>query len=378
MIMKRFILSLAMMFTVALSTMAMSYEQARERALFLTDKMAYELNLSEEQYEAAYEVNLDYLMSISTYDDLYGTYWTRRNLDLSYILLDWQYNAFCSAAYFYRPLTWNAGVWRFGIYARYPHRTYFYFGRPAFYATYCGGHSWRMNGGRSWYHGRSYGPRPGDSRFGMRDRYDRGDYRGSRNHGGGFNADRRPGRNDGFNTDRRPGRNDGNRPGNDNGRPGRGYRPGNDNNGQNRGWNNRNNGGSSVYRGGTDSGNSGRNIDVSGKSKPQDRGRAADFSTLRSSTRTTVDRVQNVRRDNVNTFNGGSSTRMSVSTSRPAQTFTPSSSSVSRNSGFNSRPSNRGSSFSSGHSSRSGSFGGGHSNNGGGRSGGGGGLGGRR
>ena len=44
----------------------MSYEHARSQALFLTDKMAYELNLTEEQYEAAFEVNLDYLMSIKT------------------------------------------------------------------------------------------------------------------------------------------------------------------------------------------------------------------------------------------------------------------------------------------------------------------------
>ncbi len=188
-IMKRFILSLAMLLTVCISTMAMSYEQARDRALFLTDKMAYELNLNDEQYEAAYEVNLDYLMSINTYDDLYGTYWTRRNLDLGYILFDWQYNAYCAAAYFYRPLTWADGIWRFGIYARYPNRAYFYFGRPGFYASYHGAHSWRMNGGQSWYHGRTFGPRPGESRFGMRDRFDRGDFGGHRtdNHSYGRN-----------------------------------------------------------------------------------------------------------------------------------------------------------------------------------------------
>ena len=81
---------------MTVSANAMSYEQARQQALFLTDKMAYELNLTEQQYEAAYEVNLDYLMSINTRDDLYGTYWTRRNLDLSYILFDWQYTAYCS------------------------------------------------------------------------------------------------------------------------------------------------------------------------------------------------------------------------------------------------------------------------------------------
>ena len=95
------------MMTMVVSASAMSYSQAREQALFLTDKMAYELNLNDAQYEAAYEINLDYLMGINTYDDLYGVYWTRRNMDLSYILLDWQYRAFCAAHYFYRPLSWD-------------------------------------------------------------------------------------------------------------------------------------------------------------------------------------------------------------------------------------------------------------------------------
>ena len=196
--MKKILLALVALLTLTTSAQAMSYEQARERALFLTDKMAYELNLTDDQYEAAYEVNLDYLMTVNTYDDLYGDYWRQRNLDLSYILLDWQYRSFCAASYFYRPIYWNAGCWHFGIYARYPHRTYFYFGRPHFYAVYRGGHSWRTNGGRSWYHGRTYGgPRPGsDRRWGMRDGFDRGDYghgyhgnkparfgNGSQNHG---------------------------------------------------------------------------------------------------------------------------------------------------------------------------------------------------
>lgn len=196
--MKKILLALVALLTLTTSAQAMSYEQARERALFLTDKMAYELNLTDDQYEAAYEINLDYLMTVNTYDDLYGEYWRQRNLDLSYILLDWQYRSFCAASYFYRPIYWNAGYWHFGIYARYPHRTYFYFGRPHFYAVYRGGHSWRTNGGRSWYHGRTYGgPRPGsDRRWGMRDGFDRGDYghgyhgnkparfgNGSQNHG---------------------------------------------------------------------------------------------------------------------------------------------------------------------------------------------------
>ena len=148
--MKRMIIALVAMFMMTFTTVsAMSYEQARQQALFLTDKMAYELNLTEDQYEAAYEVNLDYLMSVDTYDDLYGAYWRQRNMDLSYILLDWQYRTYINATYFYRPLYWNAGYWHFGIYARYPRRDYFYFGRPHFYVSYRGGHSWRVNGNRS-------------------------------------------------------------------------------------------------------------------------------------------------------------------------------------------------------------------------------------
>ncbi len=181
--MKKFILALVAMLTITAAASAMSYEQARQQALFLTDKMAYELNLTDAQYEAAYEVNLDYLMGVDTYDDLYGAYWRQRNTDLSYILLDWQYRTYVNASYFYRPLYWDAGFWHFGIYARYPRRDYFFFGRPSFYAVYRGGHSWRENGGRSWYHGRDFGgPHHGDGpqRIGMRDGFKRGDYgRGS-------------------------------------------------------------------------------------------------------------------------------------------------------------------------------------------------------
>ena len=289
---------MALLLTVALSTMAMSYEQARDRALFLTDKMAYELNLNDEQYEAAYEVNLDYLMSISTYDDLYGTYWTRRNMDLSYILFDWQYNAFCSAAYFYRPLVWTNGVWRFSIYARYPNRTYFYFGRPAFYATYYGGHSWHRNGGRSWYHGRTFGPRPGESRFGMRDRYDRGDFRGQRGH------DRR---HDNGRYDRNNRRDD------NSGRYDRNNRRDDNNSGRyDRGNNRRDN--NSGYRGTTPrrgTGNGTTNLSSSRTTVSQEIGRSSRGNSINNSP-TRIYRPA-----------GGSS--------RPANTFTPSRSSSSNN-----------------------------------------------
>lgn len=258
--MKRMIIALVAMFMMTFTTAsAMSYEQARQQALFLTDKMAYELNLTEDQYEAAYEVNLDYLMSVDTYDDLYGAYWRQRNMDLSYILLDWQYRTYINATYFYRPLYWNAGYWHFGIYARYPRRDYFYFGRPHFYVSYRGGHSWRVNGNRSWYHGRSFGgPHPGGHpRVGMRDGFNRGDYGRGRSFGNlnrenrpqmnpnrGFGNASRPNNNVGFGNSSRPQNggfgNNNDRPqnnggfGNGNSRPNRGF--GNSSTNSNRGF----------------------------------------------------------------------------------------------------------------------------------------------
>ena len=180
--MKKILTTLVAMIALTVSANAMSYEQARREALFLTDKMAYELNFSDAQYDAAYEINLDYLMGVTSVDDVYGTYWTRRNLDISYVLLDWQWNAFCAANYFYRPLYWRAGCWHFGIYARYPNRSYYYFHRPTVYVSYRGGHSWRANGGHSYYHRRRDHFCTPVHNAGMRDRWDRGEI-GNRHYG---------------------------------------------------------------------------------------------------------------------------------------------------------------------------------------------------
>jgi hypothetical protein len=181
--MKRMMMTIVAALMMAVQASAMSYTHAQREALFLTDKMAYELNLTQEQYDAAYEINLDYLMGVTSVDDVYSVYWTRRNLDLSYILLDWQWNAFRAASYFYRPLYWDGGYWHFGVYARYPRRTFFYFDRPGGYASYRGGHSWHSNGGHSYYHGRSDNFRRSDNQMGMRDRFDRGDFKGARTDG---------------------------------------------------------------------------------------------------------------------------------------------------------------------------------------------------
>lgn len=319
--MKKMMFTLIAMLTIAASANAMSYEQARQEALFLTDKMAYELNLTDAQYEAAYEINLDYLMCVTGRDNVFGTYWERRNLDLSYILYSWQWDLYCAASYFYRPLYWDAGFWHFGIYAHYPRRDYFYFGRPHFYVSYRGGHSWHRNGGRSYYEGHRNHFRPGhgvrDQHRGMRDGWDRGDYRG-----GGHSSTRITGNghsgHNGHSLEgtRRGGNNGGTRPGND-----CNYNNGTHSNG------NFNNGGT---RHGSDYNNSGTRTSVP---------RSSDLHTNRS-----------FDRSNSTTRSSSSST---MRTTPSSVRTTPSTSSMRSSGSFSHSSSHSSGSFSHGSSTRS-------------------------
>ena len=137
--MKRFLGLIIALLAGLTAIRAMSYEEARDRARFLTDKMAYELNLNEQQYNDAYEINLDYLMNIRTASDASGVYLECRNADLRYILHDWQYALFQAATYFFRPILWRATGWFLPIYTIYS-PTLFYYGPPRVYHVYRGGH----------------------------------------------------------------------------------------------------------------------------------------------------------------------------------------------------------------------------------------------
>ena len=288
---------------------AMSYSQAREQALFLTDKMAYELNLTDDQYEAAYEINLDYLLSVNSYDELYGDYWRWRNLDFSYVLLDWQYRMFCDAAYFYRPLYFHSGCWHFAIYARYPHRDYFYFHRPTVYMSYRGGHSWRQNNGSSWYSGRTFGSRRGgDAHFGMRDGFKRGDYgRGNRQSFGSRGSRRVESRgNSGFGS-----------------RSSSGFGSSRSSSGF----------GSSRSSSGFGSSRSSSGFGSSRSSSGFGSSRGSGFGSRESSTRTTVRQPESNRGSSGSSF--GSRRDNSSGSSSPRSTFKPSGSS--RSGGFGSR-----------------------------------------
>ena len=131
---------LAMMMVMTISANAMSYNAAKNEALFLSDKMAYELNLTAAQYEAVYEINLDYLMSLNGHADVFGIWWDRRNSDLRYVLNAWQYDKYITLAHFYRPVAWKAGGWTFAVYSHY-NRGHFYNDRPKVFVTYKGGNS---------------------------------------------------------------------------------------------------------------------------------------------------------------------------------------------------------------------------------------------
>ena len=135
------IFTLAMMMVITISATAMSFKTAKNEALFLSDKMAYELNLTDAQYDAVYEIDLDYLMSVNGRNDAYGTWWNRRNTDLKFVLTAWQYEKFVDMSYFYRPLTWKNGSWTFNVYSHYSNKSHFYKARPKAYASYKGGNS---------------------------------------------------------------------------------------------------------------------------------------------------------------------------------------------------------------------------------------------
>lgn len=151
--MKRFSLLISVLFAISLKMMGMSYERAREEAFYLTDKMAYELNLNDQQYNDAYEINLDYLLSLDSEADLYGDYMHYRLADLQYILYDWQYQLLLAADYFLHPVVWRPTGWYFPVYSYYSRR-HFFFDRPRVFWDYRGGHGRMHHRGGMYYSNR--------------------------------------------------------------------------------------------------------------------------------------------------------------------------------------------------------------------------------
>lgn len=147
---------------IALPAMAYDLGDIRVNARFLTDRMAFELNLTQRQYNDLYEINYDFFNNINPYADglrradaramdAYYRYLDERNDDMRWILSNSVYIKFMSIDYFFRPIYAMNNVCYIRIYKIYPNRNFFYFGLPVHYATYRGAHCRHRCGGVSYY-----------------------------------------------------------------------------------------------------------------------------------------------------------------------------------------------------------------------------------
>ena len=149
---KMFTLAMMMVITISArsamplgsSKNVMSFNTAKKEALFLSDKMAYELNLTNAQYDAVYEINLDYLMNVNGHADVLGVWWDRRNADLRFVLTPWQYDKYVTLTYFYRPISWHNGTWTIHVYSHYDKGRFFKH-HPSVFVTYKGGNNHKHN-----------------------------------------------------------------------------------------------------------------------------------------------------------------------------------------------------------------------------------------
>ena len=160
--MKKMFVTFAIALLAMSQVFAMSQSQMRETARFLSDRMAWELDMTPQQYDDCYEINYDFLFAINPIMDdvcrgylsainMYYTFLDWRNDDLRFILNAVQYNRFLQLEYFYRPVYTYRGHWRFRVYQIYNNPKFYYFDAPSIFKVYVGGHS------RNHYSGGFYG-----------------------------------------------------------------------------------------------------------------------------------------------------------------------------------------------------------------------------
>ena len=136
--MKKIMMTMAMIVTIATSAAAMTFNEAREHALFLTDKMTYELGLSATQTNNVYEINFDYIIAVAIQGERPGVCQSRRDADMRYVLSDYQYHLYKKTNYFYRPMSSSRNVWSLHIYKYYTDRHHMYSSKPTHFKDYKG------------------------------------------------------------------------------------------------------------------------------------------------------------------------------------------------------------------------------------------------
>lgn len=147
---------------IALPASASRLGDIRVNARFLTDRMAYELRLSNRQYDDIFEINYDFFYNVDPYIDgmsygdpyaldMYYRYLDERNDDIRWVLSRRHYVRFMSLEHFFLPIYAVNRICYVRIYNVYPNRTHFYYGRPSHYYSYHGGHCRHHHGGISFY-----------------------------------------------------------------------------------------------------------------------------------------------------------------------------------------------------------------------------------
>lgn len=150
--MKKFFFTLVIALMTVATSFAMSESKIRQNARFLSDRMAYELDLTPMQYDDCYEVNYDFIYRINRvmddvvlgYRDAVDYYYNcldDRNDDLRYILTRSQYTRFLDLEYFYRPIYTSGSRWSFRIHTIYSNWSFFYFDVPTGFRSYAGAHA---------------------------------------------------------------------------------------------------------------------------------------------------------------------------------------------------------------------------------------------
>ena len=135
--MKKLFFTFVLVMVAAVQTMAMSRSRSMEEAAYLTDKMIYELGLSNRQTEDVYQINYDYFTQVG--------YSARRNeraaeirmRQLEFVLTPNQFRMCQSIIYFLTPAMLYNGEFYFRIYIHYE-RGVFYFDQPRVYRDYRG------------------------------------------------------------------------------------------------------------------------------------------------------------------------------------------------------------------------------------------------
>ena len=160
---RRFFILLVMVLSwIVLPAAASRLGDIRVNARFLTDRMAYELRLSNRQYDDIFEINYDFFYNVDPYIDrmsygdpyaldMYYRYLDERNDDIRWVLSRRHYKRFMGLEYFFLPIYAVNRVCYVRIYNIYPNRTHFYYGRPSHYFSYHGGHCRHHFGGVSFY-----------------------------------------------------------------------------------------------------------------------------------------------------------------------------------------------------------------------------------